>query len=167
MLSCVWGGKNTANKYHWHVWGVLTVYGPYWVCSSSRRCVLSWSTLLRFQAVLQGYCPKWALCFVHFPGLRCSGSGSWVLHKGTDSVGHAFCALPRSKQLRRPGAWRVHCPRWAVHLNHLPDPSRSVSRVDCKSSISGMPCVSSSWELISGCDPPGRCQPSRIPGRPG
>ena len=31
---------------------------------------------------------------------------------------------------------------------------------------SGVPCVSSE-ELISGCDPPGRCQLSRIPGRLG
>ena len=137
------------------------------VCPSSQQCMLSWSTLLRFQVALQWYCPKWALCFQYFPGLRCSGSGSWVLRKGTDSVGRAFCALPRSEQLRRPGAWRAHCPRWAVHLNYLPDPSRSVSREDCKSAISDMPCVSSSWELISGCDPPGRCQPSRIPGRLG
>ena len=34
------------------------------------------------------------------PGLSCSGSGSIVLHKGTDSVGPEFCALPRSEQLR-------------------------------------------------------------------
>ena len=31
-----------------------------------------------------------------------SGSGLWV--------GHVFCALPRSEQLRQPGAWQVHCP---------------------------------------------------------
>ena len=42
--------------------------------------------------------------------------------------------------------------------------TRSVSQVHCKSTISGVPCVSSR-KLISGCDPPGRCQPSRIPGR--
>ena len=97
---------NTSNKYHWHVWGVLTVYGPYWVCPSSQLRVLSQSTLLRLQVALQGYCSKWALHFVHFPGLNCSGSrsASWVLRKGTDEVGHAFCALPRSRQLRRPGA---------------------------------------------------------------
>ena len=47
-----------------------------------------------------GHDPKWALGFVHFPGLSCSGSGSRVLHKGTDLVGHAFCVLPRSEQLR-------------------------------------------------------------------
>ena len=43
---------------------------------------------------------------------------------------------------------------------HLPGPSRLVSWV-CS-----LPCVSSGG-LISGCGPPGRCQPSRIPGRLG
>ena len=55
-LTCsvvLWGGRNTANKYHWHVWGVLTVYGPHWVCHSSQRRVLSGSTLLRLQGALQ------------------------------------------------------------------------------------------------------------------
>ena len=58
-------------------------------------CVLSWSTLLRILVALQGNCPKQALGFVHFPGPSCSDSGSWVLHKGTNSVGSAFCALSR------------------------------------------------------------------------
>ena len=53
---------------------------------------------------------------MHFPGLSRSGSGSQVLHKGTDSVGPAFCALPRSEQLRQPGDRGVHSPSWAVHL---------------------------------------------------
>ena len=57
-------------------------------------CVTSQSTLLRLQVALQGNCPKWALGFMHFPGLSCSGSGSWVLHKGADSVERAFCAFP-------------------------------------------------------------------------
>ena len=86
--------------------------------------------------------------------------------KGTDSVGCAFCALPRSEQLRQPGAWLAHCPRWAVHLNFLLVPSRWVSRVCRESTISSVLCVSSG-ELISGFDPPGRCQPSRVPGRHG
>ena len=77
--------------------------------------VLSHSTLLRLQVVLQGHCPKQALRFMHFPGLSCSGSGSWVLCKGTDLIGHEFYALPRSKELRPPGAWQAHCPRWAAH----------------------------------------------------
>ena len=108
-LTCsvvLWGGRNTSNKYHWHVWGLLTVYGPYWVCPSSQLHVFSQSTLLSLQVALQGYCLKWALRFLNFPGLNCSdsGSASQVLHKGRDLVGHVFCALPRSRQLRRPGA---------------------------------------------------------------
>ena len=49
---------------------------------------------------------------------------------------------------------------------HLPGPTRLVSGVHRKSTVSGVLCVSSG-ALISGCDPPGRCQPSRIPGRRG
>ena len=89
-----------ASKHHWRVWGVPAVSGPRWV-SPLTACVLSPSTLLRLQLALQGSCLKWALGCVHFPGLSHSGSGSRVLHRGADSVGPAFCALPRSEQLRR------------------------------------------------------------------
>ena len=125
--------------------------------------VLSPSTLLNLQVALKGNCLKWALGDVHFPGLSCSGSGSRVLHKGTDSVGPAFCALPRSKQLRRPGAWQAHFPQVGGASYHLTRPSCSVSWVWSGSTISGVPFLFSG-ELISGCDPPGGCQPSRIPG---
>ena len=90
-------------------------------------CVLFQSTLLRLQVALQENSLKWALGCMHFLGLSCSGSGSQVHHKGIDPFGHAFCALPRSKQLRQPGVRQVHCPRWAVRLNHLPISSRSLS----------------------------------------
>ena len=160
------GREEHTNKYHECVCGMLTVYGWHWVCSSSWWCVFYRSTLLRLQVALQGNCLKWALGFVHFPGVSCSGSGSWVLDKGTDSVGPAFCALPWSEQLRQPGAWWAHCPRWAVCLNHLPGPSCLVSWLYNESAISGVPCVFSG-ELISGCNPPGGCHLSRIPGRLG
>ena len=32
------GGRNTANKYHWRVWGVLAVYGPHWVAPAHGAC---------------------------------------------------------------------------------------------------------------------------------
>ena len=41
-----------------------------------------------------------ALGCMHLPGLSCSGSGTWVVLSGADLVGPAFCALPRSEQLR-------------------------------------------------------------------
>ena len=95
MLNCsvvLWGGRDTANNHHWHVWGVLAVYGPHCTCPSSRCRVLHEFTLLSLQGALQGYCPKWALRFVNFPGLSCSGS--WVLHKGTDLFGEHFVPFP-------------------------------------------------------------------------
>ena len=99
-LTCsvvLWGGRGTANKCPWCVWGVLAVSLPHWVCPRSRRVCFpglhcSGSRLL---------CREQALGYMHFASLSCSGSGSRVLHKGTDSVGPAFCALPRSEQLRR------------------------------------------------------------------
>ena len=74
-LTCsvvLWGERNTANKYHWHVWGVLTVFQPHWVCPHS-----------------------WCVCF---PSLHCSDSRllCWELSE----VGPGLCALSRSKPLR-------------------------------------------------------------------
>ena len=153
-------GRNTANKYHWCVWGVLAVSGPLFTACAIR------STLLRLQVDLQGNCLKRELGCVHFPGLSCSGSGSQVLLKGTDSVGSVFGALPRSEQLRRPAAWRVHSPEVGSASYHLPHPSLWISWMHSRSTVSGVPCVSAG-ELISDCGPPGVCQLSRIPGRLG
>ena len=44
--------------------------------------------------------PRPALGCMHLPGLSRSGSGTRVVLRGADSVGPAFCALPRSEQLR-------------------------------------------------------------------
>ena len=108
-------------------------------------------------------------------------------------VGPGLCALPGSKLLRFRylGTPQRHRLNWAYVLcpsqvraaqatrclvsalsyvggasYPLPGPSPLVSWVRSKSAISGVPCVSSG-ELISGCDPPGRCQPSSIPRRLG
>ena len=74
-----------------------------------------------------GHCPKWTLCFMYFPGLSCSGSGSWVFHKGTDSVGPAFCGLPRSRssgdqvlgESTVPGVWCILSPPCSQLLGFL------------------------------------------------
>ena len=68
----LWGGRNTANKYHWRVWAVLAVSGPHWVCPHS-RCV----------------------CFTC---RHCSGS--CCLAGDLSKVGPGLCVLPRSKPLR-------------------------------------------------------------------
>ena len=104
-----------------------------------------------------GELPKAALGCVHFPGLSHSGSGSGLLHKGADSVGPRFVPFPGPSSSGDQVLGASY---------RLPHPSHSVSWVCIGSTISGVPCISSG-ELISGCDPPGRCQPSRIPGRLG
>ena len=128
-------------------------------------CVLSRSTLLRLQIALRGNCLRRALGCVHFPDLRRSGSGSQVLHKGTDSVGPVFCALPRSEQLRQPGAWQVHSSQLGGAFYHLSVPAARFR--GCAAGVPSQVCCVSSGVLISGCDPPDGCQPSRTPGRLG
>ena len=153
--SVLWGGRNTANKQiSLESGGAHSVWTALGLPRSWQR-VLSRSTLLRLQVALQGNCPKWTLPFMPFPGLSRSGSGSQVLCKDADLTGRAFCALPRSEQLRQAGAWQAHCCRWAMRLNYLPSPGLSVSWMYCKSTISGGLGVSSG-KLISGCNPPGR-----------
>ena len=91
------GGRSAADKCHWRVWGVLTTFGPHWVCPCSHVC---------FPRV---HCPgssllfrEWALSCVHFPGLSHSGSGSRVIHKDPDSIEPAFLAfLIRAAQTTR------------------------------------------------------------------
>ena len=148
----LWGGRGTADKCHWCVWGTFTVFWPHWVCPCS-WCVLSPSTLLRLQAALQG-----------------SGPG--------------LCALLRLKRLRfrcsstpqrlRFGWGCVLClpclsSSGSRELDELPLPGCSAPYplrspiLSFQAHQFGTPCVCSG-NLISGCDPPGGRQPSRISG---
>ena len=162
------GGRNTANKYHWRVWGAA--------CVGSARSV--WATL--------GLPPLTAFPVSTAQAPGCSAGG-------LSKAGFGLCALPRSKLLRfrfsgSSQRYRliwvcVLCPSqvWEAQVTrclasahspgggasfHLPGPRCSVSWVRRGSSASGVLCVSSG-ELIFGCDPPGGRQASRIPGRLG
>ena len=104
----LWGGRDTANEYHWCVWGVLSVSRPHWPvcfpglhCSGSRllcrgtvqsRFRVSCTSQVLADQVL-GYSTKAQtlldLRFVPFPGP--STSGDQVLGERT-------------------------LPRWVVHL---------------------------------------------------
>ena len=64
-----------------------------------------------------GNCLKQALGCVHFPGLSRSGSGSWVLHKGTDSCPSQVRAAQATRCL--PSALSPG----AVHLITSPVPA--------------------------------------------
>ena len=104
-LTCsvmLWGGRDSAHKYCWCVWGVFALYGLHWVCHSSRRHVLPRSTLLRLQGTLQGHYPQ---------------------------VDSPFHALPRSKLLRFSGTPQGHRPGWACIL--CPSQVRVVQATRC------------------------------------
>ena len=116
--------------------------------------VLSRSTLLRLQGALQGHCPKQTLYFIHFPSLSHSGSGSWVQSWAQTRLDVRFVPIP---DLSSSGdqvlgehtvlsGLCVLITSWSLPISFL-----GLFRV-------------SSGELIPGCDPPGRCQLSRIPG---
>ena len=119
---------------------------------------------------------------VCFPCLHCLGCR--LLCRELSEASPGLYALPRSKLLRfryfgtpqrlRLGWACALCPSQvrAAQVTrclactvpatyHLPCPCL-VFWVYNWHTFTGMPCVSSG-ELISGCDPPGRCQPSRIP----
>ena len=125
---------------------------------------------------------SWRVCF---PRLHCSVSR--LLCRGTDKAGPGLHVLPRSKSLRFrlfhiPQRHRLlcflpfsglsslgdqvldecSCPQLEAASYRLPHPSHLVFWVYNRHAFSGVLCVSSR-ELISGCDPPGGCQPPRIP----
>ena len=129
------------------------------------ECVLSRSTLLRLQVALQGNCLQWALGCEHFPGLTRSGSGSWVLHKG--AVGWACTSCPsqvRAAQLTRCLASALSPSGQCVSS---PPRSQPLSFLGAQWECCLRHALCLLWELISDCNPPGGCQPSRIPGRLG
>ena len=156
-LTCsvmLWGGRNTASKYHWQLWGVFPVSRTQWICPCS-----------------------WCVCF---HGLYFSGSR--LLCQELSDAGPGLHAFHRSKLLRfrfsstpqrcRLSSACVSCPsqvqaaqvtrclantvtpRWGSVSYGLSLPSRLVFWEYNGHAFSGVPCVSSG-ELISGCDPPG------------
>ena len=72
-----------------------------------------------------GNCLRRALGWHALPSLSLSGSGIRVLLKVADSVGPAFCALPRSEPLRRPGVWQA----WSLRLIASPVPATQFSGI--------------------------------------
>ena len=154
-----------------------------WVLECTRFClclpVVCFPVLCRFWRLyggLNGDLLQEGLCHTEVCSTQSPCGRPLLTHTSTGDTqtvlapslcaGHAFCVLPRSAQLRQPGAWRVQCSSWAVCLNQLPGPGCSVFRARCESTVSPVLYVSSG-ELISSCETPGGCQPSRISGRRG
>ena len=148
MFSCREEGTLQTDIWCWgsglSVWTTLSLPQPKAACAS-------WVYTAQAPGYSAGVLSKSGPVFCALPTsaqvLSCSGS--LVLCKGTNFVGCVFCAFPRSKQLRRPGVCRAHCPRWALCLNHLPGPDAWFP--GCAVRQPSQVC----HQLISGCDPPG------------
>ena len=88
-LTCsvaFWGGRDAANQWHWCV---LAVSQPHWACPCT------WHTLLRLYVGPPG--TVWTPRLHAPPQSKPLRLGSQVALRGADSVGPAFCALPRTK----------------------------------------------------------------------
>ena len=92
-LACsveLWGGRDAVNKTLACAHSVSATLGlPPLTVHTPQALGCSTGNSLRL-----------ALGCMHLPSLSCSGSGTRVVLRGADSVGPAFCALPRSEQLR-------------------------------------------------------------------
>ena len=75
-----------------------------------------------------GNCLRQTLGCVHFPGLSRSGSGSWVLHKGTDWLGLHFVPFPGLSSSGDQALGECTLPRWGGASYHLHGPGWSVSQ---------------------------------------
>ena len=124
-----------------------------------------------------GFVQAHGVCFLV---LHCSGCR--VLCRALSKAGPGFHALLRSNLLRfrfsdTLGTLQGH-RLLGVRFVPFPGLSSSGEQVLGQHTLPGGPCILitslvsgvpfvSSGELISGCDSPGRCQPSRIPERCG
>ena len=122
----LWGERNTANQYHWPVWGVLAVFPPHWVCPHSQQ--------------------------VCFPSLHCTGSR--LLCRELSEASPQLYALSRSKPLRfRNSGTPQRCRlSWACIL--CPSPVRAAQVMRCLASTVTVtyclphPCRSVFWITI-------------------
>ena len=105
-----------------------------------------------------------ALVCMHFPGLILATQvqvlGYFI--KAQIWLGLRFAPIPGPSSSGDQVLGAHSRPQLKAATYPLPCPSCSVFWVYNGHVFSGVPCVSSG-ELMSGCDPPGGCQPSRIP----
>ena len=136
----LWGGRNTANKYHWRMRGMLAMSGPHWVCPTHGVCAFPVYTaqapgcsagelskagtglhaLLRSKPLRFRFLgtpqkqTRLGLCFVPFPGL--STSGDQMLGEHTLPGGQCILSPPQSQLHGFLGAQPEHHLRCAMCL---------------------------------------------------
>ena len=135
QLCCREGGTLQTNNT-----GMCPQCLGYTVCPHSQRVCFPCLHCLGSRLLCQKLSEAALGCML-FPGLSHSGSGTWVVLRGTDSVGPAFCALSQVQ-----AAQVTRCLASAVFLTYrLPHPYHFIFWVYNRRTFSG------------------RFQPSRIP----
>ena len=155
----LWGGRNTAKKISLACVGSVRSVSTALGLPRLMVCVLSQSILLRLQVALQGVGPG-LRALPHSKPLRVRFLGSSQRHR----LSWACVLCPSQVQEAQAtrclvsalssGGECVLSPPWSQLLGFLGGSGAPISSV---------PCVSSG-KLSSGCDPPGGCQQSGIPG---
>ena len=130
------GGSNTANKYHWWVWGVLTVSGSHWVCPRSRRVCFPGLHFLGSRLLCQG--AVWGGPWVACTSQICAAQVQFLGYstKAQTQLGLHFVPLPglSSSGVQVLSLRTLH--RCSTSY-HLPGLSHSVSWV--RKGTSGVP----------------------------
>ena len=141
-LTVQWRGRDPEDKHRWHVWGrgrcsqwvdhtglpqskvvcpscVHTAQVPGCSARALSRVgpvfhALPSCKLLRFSGALQKHRPRWAVCFLPFPGP--SRSGNQVSSSAQSQVGPESYVPPWSQPPSFPGVPRGHSPRCSMCL---------------------------------------------------
>ena len=146
------GGRGTADKSHWRVWGALSVFRPHCVYPRSQNVCFPRLHYSGSRLLYRGR----ALCCVHFPGLSCSGSGCGYSRKMQIGLGLRFVpSLVGATQAARSLMSTLSPGAGCLIVSAVP--ASVFALVQCAFCLF--------WKLISVCAPPGRCQQSRMSGR--
>ena len=116
----MWGGRNTQRNITGVCGERMNCPGHTEFASAHGVCAFP-VTLLRLRVALLGTCLMRARGCMHFLDLH--HSGSRVPHKGIDSVGYAFCALPGMSCSGDQVVGERTFPSWVVHLITCPIPA--------------------------------------------
>ena len=181
---------SSVSNFHWHEGVKVATY----LGSLVELCCGEGVTLGILLACVGSACSGWATLFataqgsMYFLGPHCSGSRG--IARALSQVSPVYHALPRAKLLRFSAALQEHRPWWAGHFALFPGPSHSGNQVLGECTVPGGVFYAPPWSqllsfpgepwghsprctmcllrgVISGCDTPGGCEPSRIPGRCG
>ena len=125
-------------------------------------CLLSWSILLRLKVALPGtlWSRPWVVCTFQVFAAQVQ-----VLEYSTNAqtpLSLSFVSLPGPSSSGGQVLGKHSHPQVGSTSYRLPHLRLLVFYVYNGRAFSGVPCVSSG-ELISGCNPPRECRPSRIP----